>query len=332
MPEQYDVAILMPKISNYDLTRVRYGGLMSELAAGGMRACMVETHASYQGEGVFADATVAVNPRLGSTDEYIEVGSVEPKVVRDLTMPTTPQPLYADPHRPRLVHDPDFNKILISKSSVYDRISELQPTSITRVKPEDVKEAVAAIPGDRIVVKPDTGSGGNGVLIGDKSKVLVEYGQSTKADLYIVQEAIDMSEGLVEHGVKGVHNVRFLVVGGTAIYGFVRSDPTGNLTMQNETFENRIFKPVEAFTSGLQEILHVVMNTLVQLPDGKNTVVAIDAIRGVNSNGEKKEYVLEVNRRPLRNSPHDGHDENTLWASRLWDVEEAKMLTAVASE
>ena len=329
-PQELDIAILMPKITDYDRTNERYGGLMAELAALGLTACMVETHASYQGDGVFRDARVAIQPQLGYTERYDGIGFVKPTLVRDLTMPKESQPLYADAARPRLVHDPDFNKILASKSMVYDLLAELQPFTIPRVAHQDVAEAVAAVRGDRVVVKPDTGSAGQGVIIGEKKSVLEEYEQSEKSGLYVVQEAIDMSRGLAEHGVEGVHNVRFVVIGGVAIFGFIRSDASGSLTMQNETFENRTFSPADAFKSSLHEIVLAGTDKIVTLPDGHNTVFAVDLIRGVNAEGDMREYVLEVNRRPLRNSPYDGHDANTLWASAQWDTHEAAMLKAVA--
>ncbi len=260
-----DIAILMPKVEDWQRTQTRYGGLCRELLERGVSVVFAESHDSYIGSGIFDQTKIPLDPQLGSMAGFLIEGSAKASVVRDLTMPIINKPLHIDPNGPILVHHPSINELLTSKSSVYDLMADVQPFSITRVEPTDIVEAVAAIKGEKVVIKPDTGSGGEGVYVDYKKEALETYRQNPHAGLSIVQEAIDMSEGLAEHDIPGVHNVRFIVIGGTAIYGFVRSDPTGSATMQGETFENRNFLLPEDFRTSLQILLEAAQEKIVGL-------------------------------------------------------------------
>ncbi|CAN5444094.1 hypothetical protein BH10PAT3_BH10PAT3_1490 [soil metagenome] len=329
IPAQADVAVLLPTVTDWERTKVRYGGLAEELISRGVTVVFAESHDSYQGEGVFRDTLRPIDPRLGSIAAFVGEKSVKPKVLRDLTMPTGPKPLYTDESGPVLVHHPTINELLISKSGVYDLMREMQPFSISHVKNEDIEEAVASMPGRKVVIKPDTGMAGQGVIIGSKSEAVAAYIAEPHKGLSIVQDAVDMSSGLEEHKVKGVHNVRFIAIGGTAVFGFVRNDESGSMTMQGETFEHRNFLLPEDFQDGLLSVLSSSQKQFATLPHSAETIVAFDLMRGVDYTGESREFLLEVNRRPLRNSPYDGSSTNTLWASQEWDKAEAALLARV---
>jgi len=327
-----DIGILLPKIYNWEKTYERYGGLVSELISRDIEVSLLESHASYQGGGVFADARIPYSAELGSMTSVPTEGLVLPLLIRDLTMPgSDTMPLYEDLAAPRIVHTPAINSFFRSKSNVYELMPDLQPITIPRVKAVDVGEAIAEITGSQVVVKPDTGSASEGVLIGSKKDVTAAFLDSKQDGIFVVQEAIDMSSGLPERGIKGAHNLRFIVIGGTAIFGFIRDDGGKSLTLasESETFSNRTFLLPEDYTVGFQTMLKDAQSALNGLKGGDKTVLAIDLMRGINAAGDEREYVLEVNRRPLRNSPYDGRDVGTLWASHQWDVAEATMLANI---
>jgi hypothetical protein len=321
-----DLVVLTSKLSDWNRFNTRYGGLFEELHLRDITVAVAQTKESYLGNGVFGNTIMPLMPLLGSIEGYLEEGNVRPKVVRDLNMPKEVVPLYIDENAPKIIQDPSINLLLKSKSNVYDLMSDLQPRSIGHVVANEVEEAVSEISGSMIVIKPDTGSGGDGVLIGDKKTVVEAYRLQEKVGLYIVQEAIDMTKGLEEHHIKGVHNIRFIVIGGAAIFGFVRNVDSDSLTMQGETFTNRTFLRPEGFSDNIQDVLQRSQDKFKTVPFSHDTVLAFDVIRGINSDNEQREYLLEVNRRPERNSPYDGRNTNTLWASHAWDSAEAEML------
>ena len=327
-----DIGILLPKIENWDKTHVRYGGLVAEIVSREVDVALLESHVSYVGGGVFAEARLPHDASLGFMRSIPSEKPTVPLLVRDLTMPKSQDmPLYNDPAAPRLVHPPAVNEFFRSKSNVYDLMPHLQPFTVPRVDAIDVHEAVAEIPSERVVIKPDTGSASEGVLIGNKNEVLDQFRDANQNGVFVVQEAIDMTLGLPEHNVQGAHNLRFIVIGGAAIFGFIRDDGGQSLTLAGEgnVFSNRTFGLPEDYSKGFRDVLEGAQESLLNISGTNNTVIAIDLMRGIGHEGEMQEYVLEINRRPLRNSPLDGNDAGTLWASGQWDKAEAEMLVDI---
>lgn len=316
----------MPQVSNLERTKVRYGGLCQEIVERGLSVAFVDTHSSYIGDGMFIEGRVPVEPRLGHTSDYERLEAVKPLVVRDLTMPQTAQPIYEDVNAPVLVHHPSINDLLRSKSSAYGIFSEIQPISQCDVAPEDLVEAIAVIPGSKVVVKPDVGAASEGVVIGDKTEVVHKLLEQKPTAPSIVQEYIDMSHGIKRLGIESVHNLRFIVIGGAAIFGFVRSDTGGSLTLERERFDNLVFNTPEVYGPEFMTLLERAVGIFSGLRHASDTVLAYDFIEGVNAEGEIGRYLLEVNRRPLRNSPYDSESRKNLWASHRWDVAEADLL------
>lgn len=325
--QQHDVGILLPQIPDWEKTHVRYGGLVDELISKELSVVLLETQSSYRGDGEFTNARTPQNAVLGAMQTEPIEEPIRAVVVRDLTMPKDSTRLYEDPNRPLLVHPPELNEFFKSKSSVYELMPHIQPFTIPRVDAKDLHEAMAEVPGEYAIIKPDTGSASKGVMIGRKRDLATQLAETGLGGQYIVQEAIDMSRGLPEHSVLGAHNLRFIVIGGTAIFGFIRDDGGTSLTLANEgPFRNRSFKLPEDYSVGFQSILAQAQHALTGLESSDKAILAVDLMRGVNAAGEEREYLLEINRRPVRNSPFDGKDVGTLWASHQWDVAEANLL------
>lgn len=324
-----DVLLLLPSISNWDRTRQRYGGLTNSLAKLGLRPMVGVSHDSYQGEGVFIGARQPYGDGLGFTEGYNFVeGEVAPVVVRDLTMPTETKPLYTDPNAPVLSNHPVLNAILASKSDAYGYFEPVQPFSIPKVPKSELSEAIASMPRNRVVVKPDYGSAGEGVFIGTKAEAEDKIRETdSKSKLFIVQEAIDMSAGIPEMGIDGVHNVRVIVIDGKPVFGFIRDDPTGSLTMQGETFKNRRFLNFEQVINGIGPVVEASIEIFQGIPHALGSVVALDFIKGAEGS-----YMLEANRKPERNSPYDDRSPETMRAADMWDKAEAEMLHRLVSE
>ncbi len=326
------MAFLLGAKTNWSQVAVRYGGLVQQLAEREVSLAFAESHASYLGEGVFSEPRFAKDARLGGMTLGLSASTVEVDVVRDLTIPSKSYKLYEEDDGPALVHNPSLNAILSSKGKVYQAMHELQPFSIPFVTAADVEHALSEMPGDNVVVKPDNGMASQGVLVGSKREVMERFAQLGDPDkIYIVQEAIDMSRGIPEVSVDGVHNIRFIVIGGRAIFGFARTTPDNDLTLAGDSFSGRDFRHFSDYPDGVVETLQTARKHFLSLPGSLDSVVAIDLIRGTDSTGEQRDYLLEINRRPLRNSPVHGPDASNLWASAQWDEHEADMLAGVVA-
>ena len=90
---------------------------------------------------------------------------------------------------------------------------------------------------------------------------------------------------------------------------------------------------LDQLSDGVQEIVDRVHAILGDLPGSGKNVIAIDIMRGFGADGEMRDLLCEVNRRPQRISLYDALDERNLdipgirRLSKQWDIHEADMLT-----
>lgn len=329
-----DVTILMPQSHNLDRTMRRYSGLFRELEVLGVEAVIAETHDSYQ-DGRF---TYGVAPSERDEEGFISdldrVGTFTPKVVRDLTMPKVDKPIYHDSNV-TLVHQPAFNEFVRDKAKVAELFMPIQPRTTVVDSRAAALEAIEDTIGSEVVVKPTVGSTGDGVIVGSKQEVVDELSQSNSdyADEYdypaLVQDFVETQPGIPELGVEGRHNYRVIMIGGISIFGFGRAVKNGEWKIDGDSWENLVFHDPEQFPTDLQTAVTQVQTGLSTLPDGQNTIVAADFMRGyVGTPEDSRMYLCELNRRPLRNSPWDGDYQNLLWAAGQWDKHEARLLAA----
>lgn len=313
------IAILMPKITDNERFTVRYSGLASEIGKHGVTAAFAQSHTSY-------------NPDAHGFDEMhdVDLNPLTPydlgraAVVRDLTMPKTDsQPIYLDLFSPTLVHDPVFNSYLRNKANLYYDLPGLHPSTII-ASHDELDEAVATIQGKKVVVKPITGMASQGVFIGDKDDVGVR-----PEGIYMVQEFIDTHRGVSELDIDGVHNVRIVSID-SQIVGAVGRVNTAEAVMLQDDIYDKVYRPDELPESFLA-ISDAVHKTLKQLPGQGRNIIAIDVMRGIDSEGEQVDVLCEVNRRPMRISDYDllspqKDPVGIAWISRQWDAHEATML------
>lgn len=335
-----DITLLMPgsaaEPENWERTILRYSGLIEALQAEGCEPAMVFGQAQFSDRGVFLEG---IMPRSWATDGIMEevdrIYEIPPTVVRDLTLPPDDdRRLYKEPDI-TLVHSPEFNAFLRDKSKVAKLLPDIQPASIAVSGLAEAKEAIHAMPGEKVVFKPVTGSQSKGIHIGEKAEVAETLSaQGTDYDAKprypaIVQEFIETEEGMPELNIKGRHNFRVLMIGGTAIFGFGRLAEEDDLLILDDSFEGLDFHAPEKFPVDLDESIEAVKGGLAELPDGLNTIVAADFMRGyVSTPEDSRVYLCELNRRPLRNSRYDDVRPGTLWAANQWDTHEAALLAA----
>src|SRR5206468_3512300 len=84
-----------------------------------------------------------------------------------------------------------------------------------------------------------------------------------------------------------------------AIFGVGRNAVPGlDHISPDDTYSK--FHDGDNLPDSIQGLLEEVHEAMSRLPDGKNTVVAIDVMRGKGADGETRDYLCEINRRPLR--------------------------------
>lgn len=321
MIEKAPVAILMPKVENYERTQIRYGGLVHELGIRGVDCFFAEQHTSYN-----SDTHHFNNPRDLSWVPRADITG-EASVVRDLTMTLDDQPLFSDSVGPIVVHAPELNRYIAHKDNLVYDAPEIHPLTQV-VDQDDIDEAVANLPGSKAVVKPIVGMRSQGVVAGDKASVV----QHEFADgRYLVQEFIDTSHGIPEYGINGVHNLRVLSIDRETIGAIGREGGQSTEMLSGDMYGN-IIEP-DRLSPDVQRIVGTVHDVLArQAGDGHN-VIAIDIMHGLNASGEMVDILCEINRRPQRISRYDLRDQRNLdmegikWLGSQWDKHEAEMLT-----
>lgn len=320
-----DVTILLPQTSNRDRTNARYKGLCTELAALDVDSRLVVGMNTYnESTGTFPNGYV-----LGGAEErtFVPTGMpVRPKLVRDLTMALGKRPLYESPNT-RIVHDPACNQELADKGRVAQLLPELHPPTSVVMSQLDVMKALDTTPGELVVAKPTIGKTSEGVHIGPKAEIAQMLGgMSLGSQPMLVQAFVETERGMPELGIQGRHNARVVLIGGRPIFAFGRLVAKGSDIIKNDSFDSLHFTGPDDFPDDLLGGVEQVRRALASLPDGMNTVVAADFMRGSVAGEDDRLYLCELNRRPLRNSPYDSKTPGNLWASHEWDVHEAELL------
>lgn len=324
-----DVTILMPSIPDtaWERTSIRYAGLFRELEGRhDLTTAMVVGMNSYNKQEEAFSVGYTAN-RLNGNFEYADT-LVRPKVVRDLTMAIGDRPLY-NHGSATIVHNPQFNEIVADKANIQRLLPKLLPDSFEVTNGTDLGAALEILPGDRAVVKPATGSMSEGLIIDRKAEIAARVIALGVTRNMMVEAFVETEQGIPELDIVGRHNVRVIMIGGKPIYGFGRLAAKNSLFIADDSFEDLRFHMPDDFPDDLLEAVGEVQEMLVNLPDGQNTVVAADYMRGYQAGEDSRMFLCELNRRPYRNSPYDSMSDGNLWASRQWDVHEAQLLSGI---
>lgn len=156
--------------------------------------------------------------------DWVLVHSIVPDVVYDKaaanaeTTPTKEALL----KRYSVINHPEFSLHASSKLEV-SRAFEKYTKPYYLVSSKDaLPEALAKIPGEWAVLKPERGNSGEGILIGKKSELLTATSFPA-----ILQEFVDSSAGIP--GVMvGLHDLRLIYADETLVYAYYRTPKAGS--------------------------------------------------------------------------------------------------------
>jgi glutathione synthase/RimK-type ligase-like ATP-grasp enzyme len=198
-----------------DLYYYSYQEFLLAIKRAGAEAYFVTDNETYLGQGRFSRA-YTIN-KVSEVKDFKDVGEIQADLVfekggflgRDIT----------------IVTDPRLYPLISDKGAIYEKFSKFQPKTVVCSDAESVAMAIAAMPGEMVVVKNPVSSGGRQVYIGTKSEIVVP---SSETYPLLVQEFIDMSDGIP--GItNGVHDVRVLLIGNEIIGATLRIPPAGSL-------------------------------------------------------------------------------------------------------
>jgi glutathione synthase/RimK-type ligase-like ATP-grasp enzyme len=124
----------------------------------------------------------------------------------------------------KIINDPEFT--LLADNKLFTSL--IFPKHFKRyykiTTASDLKDLAKIIKGNRIVLKPIQGSGGEGVRIVPKKSL----GREKISGPVIAQEFIDSSFG-IRGLVKGVHDLRLVFINDKLIYSYIRQPKKGSL-------------------------------------------------------------------------------------------------------
>lgn len=320
-PLSADVAILMPKISDFERFSIRYAGLSEELGALSVAHFFANSHNSFDPRAVAFANVIDVH-------NHIVAGQGRAPVIRDLTMPSEDKPLYGSGLH--LVHHPDTNAFLADKSNLVKQAPEIHPATALATA-RNVHEALDIVPGERVIIKPVRGMVSKGVQIVSKHEAANLHLADGK---YLVQEFIDTSRGIPSMGIEGVHNLRTISIGGVAVGSIARVGGKGGEILSGDIYGAYVSN--DQLSDRMHDIIDTVHDVLATQPGDNRNVIAIDLMRGLDSSGEMVDVACEVNRRPMRISAYDMDKDNldedairTL--AEQWDRAEAAMLAGMVA-
>jgi len=319
------VAVLMPLVEpeNYPRFTGRYQGLSDELAARSIGMFFAESHKSY-------DADKHTFRNVFDIRRQFIAEEASASLIRDLTMALDAKPLYQDAGAHQIVHHPDTNRFIANKAAMWAAAPEIHPITVTG-EADDILDMAGEVPGNKVIIKPVTGMLSKNVQVVPKidvSRLTLEPGT------YLLQEFLDTSRGIARLNIEGVHNLRILSIGSVAIGAISRVGGSDANILKSDVYGGFVGP------DDLPDTMHVIVDKVHEVlraqPGKGDNVVAIDVMRGIGADGEEKDVLCEVNRRPLRISQWDLRDKNNLDPDAIrtiatkWDWAEAEMLARLA--
>jgi glutathione synthase/RimK-type ligase-like ATP-grasp enzyme len=146
---------------------------------------------------------------------------------RSFTSPKTIDLKYEIGKKLPILNNPDLNLICWDKLSYKDIVPEHVPLTLVVNSKKELDEVVKKIPTNTIVLKPRFGIMGNNVEIVAKNNLPSEVEVNT-----LVQEFVDTSNGIPSLGIKGVHDIRVVLINHKIHHCYIRysKGPTSNIT------------------------------------------------------------------------------------------------------
>lgn len=184
------------------------------------------------------------------------------------------------------INHPSFTKIIRDKNAVSQLIPQHFKPYYRITTNQELASALAKIPGEYFVVKPERGSGGEGVIIDTPQKLIamdLEYP-------LILQEFIDSSNGIP--GITaGYHDLRLVFINDDLIYGYIRIPKTGSLLANIAQGGSMEIIEEEKLPRSLEPVIRDVHKAFAHFP---KKIYTIDLI----FDAQVRPWIIELNSMP----------------------------------
>lgn len=204
-----------------------------------------------------------------SKGEWTRVHGVIPDIIYDKTKHHASSQLAREKlsNRFKIFNDPDFTLLLSNKLYTSLLFPEFMKRNMLVRSKDDLAEVISKIETDKIVFKPASGSGGDGVVIMEKEDI---YSSEIKYPI-IAQEFIDSS-----NGIKGLtqetHDLRVVIVNEKVVYAYIRTPKKGSLLANLAQGGTMKIVPLEKIPSSVLDIIDIVKEKLRVFGDSIYTI------------------------------------------------------------
>lgn len=185
-----------------------------------------------------------------------------------------------------LINNPFFGKVVNNKFSTYLLFKEFMPRTFYILNRSDLKKATKKIKSNKIVLKPLSASGAEGIKIIKKGEV--EKSRVNKE--YIAQEFIETGAG-----IKGItnerHDLRLTFINDKLIYAYIRTPAKGSLFATVSKGGEMTIVPLDKLPKSIKPILKRIE---FLFSDFDPRIYTLDLMFGPG----QKPYVVEMNSRP----------------------------------
>lgn len=250
--------------------------LMAEIEALGARPVVLCTEETYAGDNTFARYWLPSKK---------DVGYFEPVEERIRIDGLFDKGYFRAKAGLSLVNVPELAELGRDKSAQYVLFGDLQPKTITVETQDDFVAALAEIPGELVVVKPNNLNGGRGVQIMPKDDVL-DYVPDGPT---IVQQFIDGSQGVRGVG-SGLHDLRLYIIDGEPAFASIRTPKEGSLISNTSQGGSIAFFDIAKIPEEPKALARDVDQHMQQFG---NRYYSVDMICGPD-----RWYIIEINDRP----------------------------------
>lgn len=185
-----------------------------------------------------------------------------------------------------VINAPDLQSLASDKWLTYEKFGEFMPATYP-IDNRNWKDIIDQIKSTKIVLKPRSDSGGNGIFVLDKKSVDFPALKTTVP--YIAQNFIDSSHGIP--GIcKGYHDLRILFFNAQPALSFVRTPKTDSLLSNINQGGSSEVIPIEQVPTDILTIARAIDAELSNFPD---RIYSADFLVG-----QDQPYLVELNSMP----------------------------------
>ncbi len=166
----------------------------------------------------------------------------------------------------RIFNNLELNDICWDKFLTYVNFPEFVPKTMVVNNNKEFNEAKKILKSEKIVIKPRYGIQGYGVFFKDKKE------RTNIKSNTVIQEFLDSSDGIKALGIRGVHDLRVILVNGKIDHSYVRIAKKGKLKTNCSLGGEKIFLKPEDLPQEVMKIIDFVDKNMKQFGERIYTI------------------------------------------------------------